>query len=142
MVVASPFADLGGRQVAWTGDRMEFLERNGALDHPAALDTRDPLSNRVGAGRAGVGNGNARTRCAGKATPIAYVRDDFREHQIPEIRRIQQSLNCRILANYFTTREAAAFRLRAARLTQLRSRGLAPGRDGGQGALRSLGQWG
>ena len=44
------FADLAGRQMSWTGDRKEFLGRNGTLDHPAALEGGGPLSNRVGAG--------------------------------------------------------------------------------------------
>jgi len=44
------FADLAGRQQAWTGDRTEFLGRNGGLDHPAALVNDTPLSNRTGAG--------------------------------------------------------------------------------------------
>jgi cyclic beta-1,2-glucan synthetase len=44
------FADLGGRQAACTGDRREFLGRNGTLDNPAALAGEAPLSGRVGAG--------------------------------------------------------------------------------------------
>ncbi len=44
------FADLAGRQLSWTGDRSEFLGRNGTLDQPAALAITIPLSNRVGAG--------------------------------------------------------------------------------------------
>jgi cyclic beta-1,2-glucan synthetase len=45
------FADLAGRQSAWTGDRTELLGRNGTADHPAALEDREHrLSGRVGAG--------------------------------------------------------------------------------------------
>jgi cyclic beta-1,2-glucan synthetase len=44
------FADVAGRQHSWTGDRTEFLGRNGTLDQPAALVRAAPLSNRVGAG--------------------------------------------------------------------------------------------
>jgi cyclic beta-1,2-glucan glucanotransferase len=44
------FADLAGRQRSYTGDRTEFLGRNGTLDNPVALAGDAPLSNRVGAG--------------------------------------------------------------------------------------------
>jgi len=44
------FADLAGRQLAFTGDRTEFIGRNGTLDRPAALVRGVTLSNRVGAG--------------------------------------------------------------------------------------------
>ena len=44
------FADLGGKQLAWTGDRAEFIGRDGTLERPLALAIGVPLSNRVGSG--------------------------------------------------------------------------------------------
>jgi cyclic beta-1,2-glucan synthetase len=44
------FADLAGRQTSWTGDRREFIGRNGALAMPAGLARGIVLSGRVGSG--------------------------------------------------------------------------------------------
>jgi cyclic beta-1,2-glucan synthetase len=44
------FTDLDGRQNSWTGDRAEFIGRNGTLQRPIALLRGTALSNRTGAG--------------------------------------------------------------------------------------------
>jgi cyclic beta-1,2-glucan glucanotransferase len=44
------FADLGGRQTSWTGDRKQFVGRNGTLEAPAALAHGTPLAGNVGGG--------------------------------------------------------------------------------------------
>jgi cyclic beta-1,2-glucan synthetase len=44
------FLDMSGRQTDWTGDRREFIGRNGSLQWPAGVTLGKPLSRRVGGG--------------------------------------------------------------------------------------------
>src|SRR4030095_13128712 len=44
------FADLGGLQTSWTGDRLEFLGRNASLDHPESLERGEGFTGKTGAG--------------------------------------------------------------------------------------------
>ncbi len=44
------FADLGGLQTSWTGDRLEFLGRNASPDRPESLERGEGLSGKTGAG--------------------------------------------------------------------------------------------
>ena len=44
------FADLAGKQTSYTGDRTEFLGRNGTPEHPDGLELGHLLSGKVGAG--------------------------------------------------------------------------------------------
>ncbi|MGE5302626.1 MAG: GH36-type glycosyl hydrolase domain-containing protein [Alphaproteobacteria bacterium] len=69
------FADLDGRQTSWTGDRTEFLGRNGTLDHPAALERGDRLSGKVGAGLdpCSALQATVELRAAGRAEIVFYL---------------------------------------------------------------------
>jgi cyclic beta-1,2-glucan synthetase len=64
------FADLAGRQTSWTGDRREFVGRNGGLAFPAALAEGARLSGRTGSGL---------DPCAALQTTIAIAPNDVVE---------------------------------------------------------------
>jgi cyclic beta-1,2-glucan synthetase len=67
------FADLSGRQTAWTCDRTEFLGREGAMDRPLGLTPGRLLSNHVGAGLDPCGALQTQVRLnAGGATEIVF----------------------------------------------------------------------
>ncbi len=67
------FADLNGRQTAYTGDRSEFIGRDGALDRPLGLTLGSILSNRAGAGFDPCGALQTQVRlAAGGATEIVF----------------------------------------------------------------------
>ena len=67
------FIDLNGRQNTWTGDRTEFLGRDGALDRPRGLADGMSLSNRVGAGLDPCGALQTQIRLtAGAVTEIVF----------------------------------------------------------------------
>ena len=44
------FADLAGKQISYTADRMEFLGRNGTPQRPNGLELAHILSGKIGAG--------------------------------------------------------------------------------------------
>lgn len=67
------FADLNGRQTAYTGDRFEFIGRDGALNRPLGLSPGTVLSNRVGAGFDPCGALQTQLRlAAGSTTEIVF----------------------------------------------------------------------
>ena len=64
------FADISGHQDDWTGDRREFIGRNGALANPEALASSSPFSKTTGAGL---------DPCTAMKTTIRILPGDSRE---------------------------------------------------------------
>ena len=67
------FADLAGRPMTWTGDRAEFIGRDGSLTRPLALTRGTRLSNRVGAGFDPCGALRTRVTLAPAGAPGASI---------------------------------------------------------------------
>ena len=69
------FLDMRGRQSSWTGDRSEFLGRDGSMDRPAALIQGGVLSDRVGAGLdpCGVLQANIRLGAIGSVEVVVFL---------------------------------------------------------------------
>ncbi|HEY1707520.1 MAG TPA: glucoamylase family protein [Rhizomicrobium sp.] len=66
--------DMLGRQSVWTGDRREFLGRNGTKEKPAALLNPESLSGRVGAGLDSCGVQQAEfSLAAGEETEVVLL---------------------------------------------------------------------
>jgi cyclic beta-1,2-glucan synthetase len=76
------FLDMGGKQSAWTGDRTEFIGRDGTRDRPSGLVHGTVLSNRCGAGFDPCGALQSRVRLSpvGSAEVVIFLgQTDTRE---------------------------------------------------------------
>jgi cyclic beta-1,2-glucan synthetase len=81
------FADFSGRQTDWTGDRREFIGRNGTLGAPAALASGGALSKNLGAGLDPCAALRSRLVLApGESVEITFVLGDAEDTQ--EARRL------------------------------------------------------
>ena len=81
------FADLRGAQTAWTGDRAEFLGRQGTAARPAALGRGRQLSGRVGAGLdpCGALQAAVELRAGGRAEVVFLLGDGASRQEAREV---------------------------------------------------------